>query len=171
MLSEDEPAPSFSLPGTDGGEFEEYALAEYTEEGVAVLAFYPFDFSPVCTDELCGFRDAEWLTLSPAVDVLGISTDACYAHRAFIDQYGLSFPLLSDTTGEVADRYGVAYEEWELHRGVSKRSVFVVDDEMTVRYAWSTDDAYDTPDLYELHEAIRDVHDPAGAPNERDGGA
>ncbi|PGF13827.1 hypothetical protein CP556_22225 [Natrinema sp. CBA1119] len=76
MLELGETAPSFTLPGTDGETIDEYSLKEYTNEGAAVLAFYPFDFSPICTEELCDFRDVEWLTFTEGVNLFGISTDS-----------------------------------------------------------------------------------------------
>lgn len=171
MIGKGDRAPDFTLPGTEADGFSKYRLSEYTDAGAVVLAFYPFDFSPVCTDELCGFRDAEWLSMTPDVDVFGISTDACYAHERFMDEYDLTFPLLSDTTGEVAERYGVAYDEWELHTGVPRRSIFVIDSNQTARHVWSTEDAYDTPVLTEIYEAIAGFHGPVpGGPWAHQGG-
>lgn len=152
-------APEFTLPGTDGGEFQRYQLTDFTDAGVVVLAFYPFDFSPVCADELCAFRDAEWLAMTDDVDVLGISTDSCYAHRRLIEEYNLTYPLLSDPKGDVVEEFGVAYDEWELHPGVAKRSVFIVDDSTTIRYAWCVEDAYESPDVEELADEISAIID------------
>lgn len=166
MIGEGDRAPEFVLPGTRGDGFTEYRLSEHTETGPVVLAFYPFDCSPVCTDQLCDFRDAEWLALRPEVDVFGVSTDTCYAHERFIEEYDLTFPLLSDTTGEVAERYGVACDECELHAGVPRRSVFVVDSSRTVRYVWTTTDVYESPDVEALCDAIEAFYDP-GADDRR----
>lgn len=154
MLSEGDTVDDFTVPGTDGEQIEPYSLSDYTEAGAAILIFYPFDFSPVCTTELCRFRDAEWLTFTDDIDVLGISLDSCYAHKRFIQENDLSFPLLSDTRGRVTDEYGVAYEEWEHHAGVPKRALVTVDDSNTVRYTWVTEDAYETPSLDELEETV-----------------
>jgi peroxiredoxin len=100
------------------------------------------------------FRDAEWLTLTEGVDVVGISLDSCYAHKRFIDEFDLDFPLLSDTMGTITEAFGVAYDEWEHHVGVSKRALVTVDDDKTVRYTWKTEDAYESPTLDELHETV-----------------
>lgn len=154
MLSVGDTVPEFELPGTTGTDIELYRLSEYTQEGVVVLVFYPFDFSPVCTKELCEFRDAEWLTVTDNVDVFGISLDSCYAHQRFIQENNLSFPLLSDSTGEITDRFGVAYDTWEHHKGVPKPALITIDDTQTVRYTWITDSAYETPTLDELRQTI-----------------
>ncbi len=122
-----------------------------------MLVFYPFDFSPVCTTELCRFRDAEWLTMTPDVDVWAISRDGGYAHQRFVETYDLSFPLLSDVEGRAVDRYDVRYDEFERHGGVAKRAVYVVDADRTIRYAWDTEDPYDDPDVSELAEVIESL--------------
>jgi len=119
-----------------------------------VLVSYPFDFSPVCTEVMCDFRDAEFLAFTEEVDVFGISLDACYAHKRFIKEYDIPFPLLSDPKGRVTEQLGLAYEEWESHEGVPKRAIVTIDDSQTVRYVWSTEDAYESPSLDELHEAV-----------------
>lgn len=160
MGLEVEEAPDFTLPGTRGDlEFERFELSKYTEEGATILVFYPFDFSPVCTTELCNFRDAEWLTLTPDVDVFGISRDGCYAHARFIDEYNLNYPLLSDVEGTVTEAYGVGYEEWELHPGVPKRSVFIIDSSDMIRYSWITEDAYENPSVERLAMEVAKLPD------------
>lgn len=154
VIVEGETAPAFTVPGTEGEDIEKYRLSEFTERGAVVLVFYPFDFSPVCSEELCMFRDAEWLTFTEDVDVVGVSLDSCYAHKRFIEQYDLPFPLLSDTTGQVTEQYGLAYDEWEHHVGVPKRALVTVDDSRTVRYVWVTENAYENPSLDELHDTV-----------------
>lgn len=145
---------SFELPGTEGDNIRKHRLSEYTGEGAVVLVFYPFDFSPVCTDVLCRFRDAEFLTFTDNVDVLGISLDSCYAHQEFIDQYNIPFPLLSDSTGNVTEQFDLAYDEWEHHKGVPKRALVTIDDSQTIRYKWQTEDAYNSSNYDELHETV-----------------
>jgi len=157
MLLEGDTAPAFDLPGTDGDEIRTYALADHLGDGAVLLAFYPFDFSPVCREELCSLRDAEWFTVSGAVDVLGISTDSAYAHRAFVQELGLSFPLLSDADGSVSDAYGVRYDSWEDHPGVARRAMFVVDEAGTVQYDWAAGDATERPPMEAVRDALADV--------------
>ncbi|MDT8388483.1 MAG: peroxiredoxin [Thiogranum sp.] len=90
-----------------------------------VLYFYPKDDTPGCTTEACAFRD-DILTLRQlGAAVLGVSTDAVSSHREFADRYHLSFPLLSDSTGEVAGRYG-ALRNLGLFK-FAKRQTFIID--------------------------------------------
>lgn len=151
--------PDFTLPGTEGEEITEYQLSDHTDTGAVVLISYPFDFSPVCTDVLCDFRDAEYLSFTDDIDVFGLSLDSCYAHQKFIKEYDLPFPLLSDPTGRVTEQLGLAYDEWEHHKGVPKRSILTIDDSQTVRYKWSTEDAYESPGLDDLHKAVLVLED------------
>ncbi|WP_435074312.1 redoxin domain-containing protein [Halorubrum sp. HHNYT27] len=159
-MSDAEGGPfDFTLPGTEGDEINKYRLSDYTDGGAVVLVFYPFDFSPVCTEELCGIRDAEWLSFTENVDVFGISRDSCYAHKRFIKQYDLSFPLLSDTEGEVIRKFDLVYDEWEHHRGVPKRALVTLDESHEVRYRWQTEDAYNSPDMDELEQTVLSLVD------------
>lgn len=157
MLTEGAHAPGFTLPGSDGEELTEYDLSTFTDAGATVLVFYPFDFSPVCTSELCEFRDAEWLTLTPDVDVLGISTDSAYAHRRFIQANDINFPLLSDAGAEVIDAYGVRYDEWDGHRKVAKRAVTILDADQRIQYHWETENARENPNLSDVYSAINGI--------------
>jgi len=155
MIGTGETAPAFELPGITDGSFEMFSLTDAIAQDHAVLLlFYPFDFSPVCTNELCAIRDAEWFQFTPDLDVWAASGDSAYAHRAFADEYGLNFPLLSDSHGRVATAYDVCYDEWENHECVPQRAVFLVDASQTIRYAWSTDDAFEKPDFFPVKEAL-----------------
>jgi peroxiredoxin len=156
MLQVGQRAPEFSLPGTDGGGIDEHSLAEYTDRGWSVvLVFYPFDFHPACTARWCALRDADWLTIADDVVVLGVSTDSVHAHRAFADEYNLDFPLLADGDGRVAESYGVLADEFESHRRVARLSLFVVDPDRTVQYAWAGDGPEDAPEFEAVERATR----------------
>lgn len=146
--------PDFELPGVGDDGIGTFQLSEFTERGALVLSFYPFDFSPVCTRQLCAFGDAEWLTFTEGADVVGVSVDSAYSHQQFKSEYGLPFPLLTDRLASMAAAFGVKYEHWEHHPAVCKRAVFALDDTRTIRYRWVTDDANDQPTLDEIHDAI-----------------
>lgn len=120
-LSVGDTAPDFTLPATIG---DKVTLSDYKGKKNVVLLFYPLDFSPVCSIE--NKQCAEMLPTKGAEDVqvLGISVDSLWAHKAFAAANGISYPLLSDfhPKGEVAKKYGVFLEE----RGTAARTAFVI---------------------------------------------
>jgi peroxiredoxin len=95
-----------------------------------VLIFYPFDWSGLCTTEMCDMRDGwdQWKD-SPA-HVYGISRDSVYSHKAWREHLGLGFSLLADLTGEVARLYGAWNDEF--HR--ADRMTVIIDAEGKVSY-------------------------------------
>jgi peroxiredoxin len=149
VIQQGDPAPEFTLSGTDGNDIAEYSLSEHLETGPVVLAFYPQDFSPACTEELCTLHEGDYFEFVPGVDILGLSTDGVYSHREFIQAHGLGFPLLSDGEATAAADYGVKYDQprEEYAGSVTKRSLFIVDGDGVVQHAWSTDDPFEQPDL------------------------
>ena len=87
-------------------------------------------------------------------DVLAVAVTATFAQQAFAADLGVDFPLLSDWDRTVCHDYGVRYDVWKGHRGLAKRSVFVIDRGGTVRYRWVTDHALVLPDLDEVVAAV-----------------
>jgi peroxiredoxin len=92
---------------------------------------------------------------------VGIAVTATFSQQQFASDLQLSYPLLSDWNREVSSAWGVAYTEWKGHRGVAKRSVFVIDRDGVVRYRWVTDDALQLPDIEEAVTALLEVATPA----------
>jgi peroxiredoxin len=88
---------------------------------------------------------------------VGIAVTATFSQQQFATDLQLSYPLLSDWNREVSQAWGVAYAEWKGHRGVAKRSVFVIDRAGVVRYRWVTDDALQLPDIEEAVAALEKV--------------
>jgi peroxiredoxin len=171
MLRVGQDAPDFTLPGAAAGTVDTHGLSEYTDRGWSVvLVFYPFDFHPACTDQWCSLRDADWLTLLEDVVVLGVGSDAVYAHREYADAHNIQFPLLSDTDGRVSSAYDVLSEEFEDHHDVPGRATYVVDPDRAVRFAWSATSPDEQPDLDALREATTDGADER-AIDESDGSA
>ncbi|MHB2153793.1 thioredoxin-dependent thiol peroxidase [Calditrichota bacterium GD2] len=95
-------APDFELPDSEG---KIHRLSDYRGKMVA-LYFYPKDFTPGCTAEACNLRDNYDALQKKGLVVLGVSFDKPEKHKAFKEKYQLPFPLLSDTTKNVADKYG-----------------------------------------------------------------
>jgi len=158
MLREDVTAPEFELSGIDGPgdegddpyEFREFVLSELLEDGPVLLAFYPGDFSPACTEELCSLRDLHFEAVGGSATVYGISRDTLFTHEAFAYGHDLQFPLLSDVRGDVCRAYDAVHETdfgGGVEAGLPKRTVYVVDADRTIRYAWQTDDPYEQPEF------------------------
>ncbi|GAA0673664.1 redoxin domain-containing protein [Natronoarchaeum mannanilyticum] len=163
MITEGTQAPDFTVPAAIDGDIRELTFSEYAEGRITVLAFYPADFSPACTEELCSLRDIDLFNLQRDVAILGVSTDSAFSHREFARQNGLEFPLGSDDDGRVAERYGVLGEDVHGHSRLAKRSVFVVDDRGVIRYAWTTDEPTQLPDVEAVRAAVDSIQDDRGA--------
>jgi peroxiredoxin len=89
--------------------------------------------------------------------VLGISVESDRAHTAFAKSLYLEFPLLSDFNRKVVPQFGMAYTEDDPFRGLfgmSRRSVYVLDTEGTIRWMWITDDPLVPPDIDEVLKAV-----------------
>ena len=129
-LSPGTPAPDFNLRA---GHDKIVKLSDYRGRPV-ILAFYPADFSPVCTDELALFNEVLPEFERYGAAMLGISVDGIWSHQAFAKSRNLSFPLLSDfePKGEVSRAYGV-YREQD---GMSERALFVIDGDGVIRWSY-----------------------------------
>lgn len=84
-----------------------WKLANDIGRKIVLLYFYPKDETPGCTKEACGFRDRISELKKDGVQVIGVSFDTEKSHRKFIAKYHLNFPLIADTSGRIADAYGV----------------------------------------------------------------
>jgi peroxiredoxin len=123
-------APDFRLNATPD---QQVSLSEFRGSPV-ILAFYPADFSPVCGDQMALYNEILPEFRNYEAQLLGISVDGVWCHRAFAESRKLHFPLLADfePKGAVARAYGV-YREGE---GVSERALFVLDAEGVVRWSY-----------------------------------
>jgi peroxiredoxin len=123
-------APDLTLPDQDG---QAFTLSDLRGESAALLVFYPFAFSGICTGELCSLRDGIEQFRTAGVQVVGVSCDPRHAQRAWAEQEGFDFPLLSDfwPHGEAARTYGVFGEEL----GFALRGSFLVDRAGVLRWS------------------------------------
>ncbi|PRQ04177.1 putative peroxiredoxin [Enhygromyxa salina] len=146
-------APDFTLPDNKR---EAVTLSEQRGKNV-VLAFFPAAFTGVCEKELCTFRDslAQFNELDAAV--YGVCVDAPFANAAFAERNKLNFPILSDYARKAVQAYGVAHDDFAGLAGytAAKRSVFVVDKEGKLRFAWVADNPGQEPDYDAVQAAVR----------------
>jgi thioredoxin-dependent peroxiredoxin len=141
---EGDSAPDFELEGTDGP----FRLSDQRGKRVLLL-FYPGDNTPVCTRQFCSYRDqAEDVSGLGAV-IVGISAQDLDSHALFVAQHGLNIPLLADEDGSVAKSYGA----WRPVAG-TRRAVFAVDEEGTIRHRTMHTLGLDYQDVDELGQAL-----------------
>ncbi|MBS1843732.1 MAG: peroxiredoxin [Actinobacteria bacterium] len=117
-------APQFELPGTGG---RTYRLSDYRGRKV-VLAFYPGDFTAVCTKQFCSYRDEGERLDGIGAEVLGISPQGVDSHERFAEEKKLNVPLLADEDKAVAKAYGV------VAGPLVRRAIFVIDEEGRIGY-------------------------------------
>jgi mycoredoxin-dependent peroxiredoxin len=115
-------APDFELNDQHG---QKVRLSSFRGAKNVVVVFYPLAFSGVCSGELAALRDEFPETGRDDVELLTVSVDSSYAHRAWSDQESFGFRLLSDfwPHGEVARLYGV----FDDGRGIATRGTFIID--------------------------------------------
>jgi peroxiredoxin 2/4 len=133
-----QPAPNFEMPSTKNVDKldQPVKLSDYKGKWV-VLLFYPLDFTFVCPTELTTFSDRYEDFQGINAEIIGVSTDSVYSHRAWLQTprdkggvQGLKYPLASDITKQVSSDYGVLIEE----RGIALRGLFVIDPNGVLRY-------------------------------------
>jgi peroxiredoxin len=124
------PAPDFNLRSTHD---EVVSLRDLRGRAV-ILAFYPADWSPVCSDQLSLYNELLPEFQRLGAELFGISVDSAWCHLAFADDRNLRFPLLADfePKGEVARRYGV----YRQSNGTSERALFVIDGDGIIRWSY-----------------------------------
>jgi peroxiredoxin len=130
MIQPGSPAPDFTLRDQDGSRV---SLADFRGRRV-VLVFYPSDFSPVCTDQLSIYQEVLPQLEEEGAQLVGISVDGAFCHKAFQQHHGLSIPLLADfhPKGEVARAYGVFSDEY----GVAARALVMVGPDGVVKWSY-----------------------------------
>jgi peroxiredoxin (alkyl hydroperoxide reductase subunit C) len=124
-------APDFTLSDSNK---EKISLESLRGDGKNVLlVFFPFAFSGICTGELCQVRDEITEYQNDKIQVVGISVDAPFSLKAWSEQQGYTFPLLSDfwPHGAVAQAYGTFNEA----SGMANRGTFLIDADGVVRFA------------------------------------
>ncbi len=145
-------APDFTLPDPD---LNMKSLQDFRGKKV-VLAFFPAAMSPVCTKEMCSFRDSFGELSQAGAQVVAVSIDGPFANKQFTQMHGLNFPVLSDYARDAVRKYGVVMPDL-LHvkqYNAAKRSVFVIDPNGIVKYKWISDNPLIEPNYDEIKQVI-----------------
>jgi peroxiredoxin len=149
VIAVGEKAPDFSLPNHEG---EQVSLSDFRGRHV-LLAFYPSDFSPVCSDQLSIYQEVKPSFDEADLEVLGVSIDHSWAHRAFRKQLNLDFTLLADfhPKGEVAEQYGAYLPDY----GTSNRSLVLIDPEGVVSWVHESPTPLEIPGANLVFDALQ----------------
>ncbi|PYU21843.1 MAG: peroxiredoxin [Acidobacteria bacterium] len=145
-----QPAPDFTLKDQNQ---KDVKLSEYRGKKV-VIVFYPLDWSPVCTNEhTCFVSDLRQFEKLNA-QVLGLSVDSVWSHKAFAEKLGIRYPLLADfqPRGAVAEKFGVYLAD----KGITGRAIAIVD--KAGKIAWLKNyEILTVPDMDEVSQALSKI--------------
>ncbi len=150
VLGPGDPVPAFSLGTEDGQRFTERDLQGKT----TVLVFYPFAFSPVCTDQLSLYEQSLGEITADRTEIYGVSCDSSYSQKAFREQLGVSIPQLSDfePKGAACAAFGV------LHPGgFPQRALVIVGPEGTVGWSYEAPSPADLPGVHMILGGLKNV--------------
>jgi peroxiredoxin Q/BCP len=133
-VNEGDPAPAFEMPASGGRSVK---LADYAGKPL-LLYFYPKADTPGCTKEACAFQEALPQLGHLGLDVIGVSKDPMKPIEKFAAKYNLTFPLASDETTDVTERYGCWAEKsmyGKKYMGI-ERSTFLIDKTGKIARVW-----------------------------------
>jgi peroxiredoxin len=150
-LSVGQTAPDFALKDQSQ---KEVKLSDFAGKKKVVLVFYPLDWSPTCTNEhACFVNDMKQFETLDA-EVLGISVDSVWSHKAYAEKMGIKYSLLADfhPRGAMSEKYGVYLPE----KGITGRAIFIVGKDGKVTWAKNYDIPV-VPDIKEVASALAKV--------------
>ena len=150
VLEPGSPAPSFQLKTEEGGDFSAADLRGHT----TVLVFYPFAFSPVCTEQLSLYEEVLGEITARGARIYGVSCDSSYSQRAFREQLGVTIPQLSDfePKGATCAAFGV------LHPGgFAQRALVITDADGVIRFSREEPTPGDMPGVNVLFDGLAAV--------------
>ena len=140
-------APEFTLKDQNQ---KDVRLSDFRGKNV-VIVFYPLDWSPVCTNEHACFVDELKRFENLNAQILGLSVDSVWSHKAWAEKLGIGSPLLADfqPRGSVADKFGLYLSD----KGITTRAIAVIDKEG--KLAWLKQyEILQVPDVGEVAQAV-----------------
>ncbi|MFL5833003.1 MAG: redoxin domain-containing protein [Solirubrobacterales bacterium] len=148
MIEVGEKAPDFTLRNQDG---EKVSLSDFAGRKV-MLVFYPGDFSPVCGDQFSIYQEVKPEIEAKGVELVGISVDSFFAHKAFQEKLGIDMMLLSDfePKGEVAR----AYDSYVEKMGFANRTLVLVDEDGKVAWTYESPNPGEFPGANVIFDAL-----------------
>lgn len=148
MIEAGAKAPDFSLPDHQGNTV---SLGDFADRKL-VLAFYPLDFSPACSDQLSLYQEVLGQIEAQGAALVGVSVDSSWCHNAFRKKLNLEIPLLSDFNpkGEVTKAYGA----WIEQVGHGNRSLVIVEDGI-VKWSYASPTPAEIPGANLIFDALK----------------
>jgi peroxiredoxin len=145
------PAPDFSLKAHNDTEVK---LSDFRGKKNVVIVFYPLDWSPVCTKEHACFVGEMKQFESLDAQVLGVSVDSVWSHKAYAEKMGIGYPLLADfhPRGEMASKYGAYLAD----KGITGRAIAIVDKKGNIGW-FKNYDIPQVPDVAEVAQALSQI--------------
>jgi peroxiredoxin len=146
-------APEFELPDID---MKYRKLSDYKGRNI-ILAFFPAADSPVCTREMCNFRDSFGDLEKYGAEVIGISVDGPFANKMFGQNHHVNFPLLSDYKRQVINNYGIVMKDLGplTDYNAAKRAIFILDKDQKVQYRWVSNNPLIEPNYDEIKQVLK----------------
>ncbi|WP_101295247.1 redoxin domain-containing protein [Halegenticoccus soli] len=151
-VDEGDTAPDFTRPLVNAEYWEDASLSDLTDEGPVLLVFYTMDGAFPATYVWNEIRDRGW---GDRLTVVGVSISTPYEHETLIEERGMDYRLFSDPSNAVAREYGIDHD-LDGMTGISepRPSVFLLDEDRTVEYAWVATEWPEFPDYDEVEDAI-----------------
>jgi peroxiredoxin len=148
MVEPGAPAPDFTLPDQSGNMV---SLDDFAGRKL-VLCFYPLDFSPVCSDQLSIYQEVLPEIEAKGAELVGVSVDSAYCHRAFREHLNLTMPLLADfhPKGAMSREYGAYQDDF----GADNRSLVLVGEDGVVRWSYASPSPKDIPGANLIFDAL-----------------
>jgi peroxiredoxin len=155
-LKEGEVAPDFDLPDID---MNMHKLRDFRGKNT-LLAFFPAAESPVCSAEMCAFRDSMNEFENNNTAVVGISVDGPFANKIFKVNRHLNFLLLSDYKKGTISDYGIVMKDLGPLKdyNAAKRSVFLLDKNGIIKYIWISDNPLVEPNYDEIRNKLKEIN-------------
>lgn len=150
MIEAGAAAPDFTLRDHAG---DEVSLSDFAGRRL-VLAFYPGDFSPACSDQLSIYQEVLGEIEARNAALVGVSVDSTWSHRAFRKQLNLEIPLLADfhPKGEMSRAYGAYLDDY----GTTNRSLVLIGQDGTVKWSHATPTPLEIPGANLIFDALAD---------------
>jgi peroxiredoxin len=148
MVEPGTPAPDFTLPDQSGSVV---SLGDFAGRKL-MLCFYPLDFSPVCSDQLSIYQEVLPEIEAKGAELVGVSVDSAYCHRAFREHLNLTMPLLADfhPKGAMSREYGAYQDDF----GTDNRSLVLVGEDGVVRWSYASPSPKEIPGANLIFDAL-----------------